>query len=82
MAIKIKTWFYNNMVDWGVVKMNSIKKLIQDTIVEMFENGDLQIETHIDNSNYRKQLTTTIYHYPNEEGVTHRKEINSFSTEL
>lgn len=58
--------------------MNDMKRLIQNTIIEMFENGDLQIETHLEDDGYsRKKLTTTIYHYPDE--ALYKQKINSFS---
>lgn len=43
-----------------------MKKLIKETIVEMIENNDLQIETNIIEGNYDRKLVTTVYHYSDD----------------
>lgn len=57
-----------------------MKNLIKETIVEMFENGDLQIEASIEEGVYNNRVVTAIYYYPDE--AMYRTEINRYTTEI
>lgn len=59
--------------------MSDMKKLIKDTVVEMFEEGELIIETHITETMYPDELVNEIYHC--SEGGRKRK-INSFRVRI
>jgi len=57
---------------------SNLEKVIKETVIKMFEDGELQIEVEIDDYMHGKEHTITkIYHYP-DDNFYNKREINRF----